>query len=111
MQIKVNEDITAIPFCKECKWYYRSIGDFVWGLGHKFGKCKRPDLAFETQEINLVTGKITKRAIEVNGVSGHPHAEVQRKFDLDDCCGPKAKFFTPKDKVGTFKLLKRKDFN
>ena len=104
MKIKDVNEAAAIPFCTECKWYYRDFGDLIWG--HRFGKCGRPVPNSMTYEVDLVTGKIRTS----NKQGEIRHADVQRKFELGDSCGEQAKHFVPKTENGLIKALSRKIF-
>ena len=104
MKIEVdgNTDVSAIPFCTECKWYYRSWHDLVTMQGHKFGKCERPVDNVVYIDVDLVSGKVNTPKPDTRW------ARVEREYDQQ--CGPSGRYFSPKDKRGLFKLLKRKDF-
>lgn len=105
IDIDSNTDAESIPFCTECKHYYRDWSDVFFFQGHKYGKCLRPDGAAPEREVDLVSGRVTVKKPDLK------HASLERKYDTDGItCGSRAKYFTPKNKFGTFKLLKRKDF-
>lgn len=106
MKIEVdgNTDITTITFCTECKHYHRSLSDLFFLQGHKYGKCHRPDGAEPTQEVDLISGRVKVKQPDVK------FASIERKYEHNNGCGPDAKHFTPKNKFGTFKLIKRQNF-
>jgi hypothetical protein len=104
MNVRNDVNVKAIPFCIECQYYKRDWSGIIFSWGHKFGKCARPKTGAEPVEVDLVSGKVKKKKIT------NPHAEIERKFDLKDHCGPDAKYFTPKNSTGTLKLLQREQF-
>lgn len=87
-------------FCKDCKHYRRDYIATIFRMSN-LDLCRR-DRATAPVSVNLVTG--TKSKLKVKD----RFASTERRYNDDDSCGTRGKFWAPRRKTDLFKLFHKK---